>query len=62
MESGTTNTLANMLTTITTVFTAALGWVQSVATTISDTPLLLVGCVICLIGVGVTMFKRMFHI
>lgn len=62
MESGTTNTLANMLTTITTVFTAALGWVQSVSNTISDTPLLLVGCVIFFIGTGVTIFKRMFHI
>ena len=51
-----------MLTTITTVFTAALGWVQSVSNTISDTPLLLVGCVIFFIGTGVTMFKRMFHI
>ncbi len=62
MEGGATNTLANMLTTIGTVFTSALGWVQSVATTIGDTPLLLVPCAVTLIGVGVTMFKRMFHI
>ena len=61
MDSGTTNTLANMLTTITTVFTAALGWVQSVSNTISDTPLLLVGCVLGFIGVGVSLFRRMFR-
>ena len=62
MESGTTNTLANMLSTITQVFTAAVGWVGTVATTISDTPLLLVGCVLGFIGVGVGLFKRMFNI
>lgn len=61
MESGTTNTLANMLSTITQVFTAAVGWVSTVATTISDTPLLLVGCVLGFIGVGVSLFRRMFR-
>lgn len=61
MESGTTNTLANMLSTITQVFTAAVGWVGTVATTISDTPLLLVGCVLGFIGVGVSLFRRMFR-
>lgn len=61
MESGTTNTLANMLNTITQVFTAAVGWVGTVATTISDTPLLLVGCVLGFIGVGVSLFRRMFR-
>ena len=61
MEGGTTNTLANMLSTITQVFTAAVGWVGTVATTISDTPLLLVGCVLGFIGVGVSLFRRMFR-
>ena len=61
MEGGTTNTLANMLSTITQVFTAAVGWVGTVATTISDTPLLLVGCVLGFIGVGVGLFRRMFR-
>lgn len=61
MESGTTNTLTNMLSTITQVFTAAVGWVGTVATTISDTPLLLVGCVLGFIGVGVSLFRRMFR-
>ena len=61
MESGTTNTLTNMLSTITQVFTAAVGWVGTVATTISDTPLLLVGCVLGFIGVGVSLFRRKFR-
>ena len=59
---GATNTMAAMLTTITQVFTAPVGWVGTVANTISDTPLLLVGCVLGFIGVGVGLFKRMFNI
>lgn len=62
MEGSTTSTMTAMLSTITEVFTAAVGWVGTVATTISDTPLLLVGCVLGFIGVGVGLFKRMFNI
>ena len=58
---GATNTMAAMLTTITQVFTSAVGWVGTVANTISDTPLLLVGCVLGFIGVGVSLFRRMFR-
>lgn len=61
-EGATTTTMTAMLSTITEVFTAAVGWVGTVATTISDTPLLLVGCVLGFIGVGVGLFKRMFNI
>lgn len=61
MEGGATSTMTNMLSTITQVFTAAVGWVGTVATTISDTPLLLVGCVLGFIGVGVGLFRRMFR-
>ena len=61
MEGGATSTMTNMLSTITQVFTAAVGWVGTVATTISDTPLLLVGCVLGFIGVGVSLFRRMFR-
>ena len=59
---GATNTMAAMLTTITQVFTAAVGWVGTVADTITSTPLLMVGCVLGFIGVGVGLFKRMFNI
>lgn len=51
-----------MLSTITEVFTAAVGWVGTVADTITSTPLLMVGCVLGFIGVGVGLFKRMFNI
>lgn len=62
MEGAATSTMSAMLGTITEVFTAAVGWVGTVANTISDTPLLLVGCVLGFIGVGVGLFKRMFNI
>ncbi len=51
-----------MLTTITEVFTAAIGWTGTVASTIAETPLLLVGCVLGFVSVGVGLFKRMFNI
>lgn len=51
-----------LLTTITEVFTASIGWVGTVATTISDTPLLLVGVVLGFIGVGVGLFRRMLNL
>lgn len=62
MEGETVSAMTSLLTTITEVFTAAIGWVGTVASTIVDTPLLLVGCVLGFIGVGVGLFKRMFNI
>lgn len=49
-----------LITSITTVFTAAIGWVGTVASTIADEPILLLSCVaIPLCGLGVSMFKRL---
>ncbi len=55
-------TMATLLTTIGDVFEAAIGWVGTVASTITGQPLLLVGCVLGFIGVGVGLFKRIFNI
>lgn len=55
-------TMATLLTTITSVFASAVGWVGTVASTITANPLLLVGCVLGFIGVGVGLFKRMFSV
>lgn len=50
------------MTSIGDVFTAAIGWVGSVAATIADEPILLLACVgIPLCGLGVGMFKRLLH-
>ncbi len=59
---GETTAMTALLSTITEVFTAAVGWVGTVASTITSTPLLMVGCVLGFIGVGVGLFKRMFNI
>ena len=52
--------MADMISAVTTVFTAAIGWVGTVASTIAGQPILLLACVgIPLCGLGVGMFKRL---
>ena len=52
--------MADLITAISTVFTAAIGWVGTVAGTIADQPILLLSCVgIPLCGLGVGLFKRL---
>ncbi|MBQ2061401.1 MAG: hypothetical protein II458_01875 [Oscillospiraceae bacterium] len=52
--------MATLISNIGSVFTAAIGWVGSVASTIADQPILLLACVgIPLCGLGVGMFKRL---
>lgn len=49
-----------LITAISTVFTAAIGWVGTVASTIAAQPILLLACVaIPMCGLGVGMFKRL---
>ena len=49
-----------MIAAVSTVFTAAIGWVGDVAGTITGEPILLLACVgIPLCGLGVGMFKRL---
>ena len=55
-------TMTALLSTITEVFTAAVGWVGTVAETITGEPLLLVGVVFGFIGVGVGLFRRMLNV
>lgn len=55
-----TVTVSSLLTSIGSVFTAAIGWVGKVAETIAGEPILLIACVaIPLCGLGVGMFKRL---
>lgn len=52
--------MADLITAITTVFTAAIGWVGTVASTVAGTPVLLLVCVgVPLCGLGIGMFKRL---
>lgn len=53
-------TIGSLMTSVGEVFTAAIGWVGSVAATIAEEPILLLACVgIPLCGLGVGMFKRL---
>ena len=52
--------MAELISAVTSVFTAAIGWVGSTATTIAGSPILLLSCVgVPLCGLGVGLFKRL---
>lgn len=52
--------MTEIISAISSVFTAAIGWVGTVASTIGDQPILLISCMaIPLCGLGVGMFKRL---
>lgn len=54
--------MTELLTAVTSVFTSTVGWVSTVATTITGTPVLLLFCVaVPLCGLGVGMFSRLLH-
>lgn len=54
--------MANLLASAGEVFTSAIGWVGTVATTITEQPVLLLFCVaVPLCGIGVGMFGRLLH-
>lgn len=55
-------TMATVLSTITEVFTAAVGWVGTVADTVASNPLLLIGVVIGFIGTGIGLFSRLLRL
>lgn len=54
--------MTELLASVTAVFTAAIGWVGTVASTITTEPVLLLFCVgVPLCGLGVGMFSRLLH-
>lgn len=55
--------MAELLTAVSSVVTSALGWVTSVASTITEEPLLLLFCVgVPLVGLGVGLIKRLLTV
>ena len=54
--------MSTILSSITDIFTEAIDWVGTVATTIASTPILLIFCVVPLIGLGVGLFKRLINV
>ena len=57
-----TATLGGVLSNITEVFTASVGWVGTVGEVVTSTPILLVGVVIGFIGVGIGLFARLLNL
>ena len=52
--------MTDLISSITSVFTAAIGWVGTTASTIAAQPILLLACVgVPLCGLGVGLFKRL---
>lgn len=62
MEETTTMTVASIISVISEIFTAAIGWVATVSETIAGDPLLLFGVVIGFVGLGVGLFKRLLRV
>ncbi len=54
--------MTEVLSNISTVFTQSMTWMGTVATTVADTPILLIGVVVGFIYVGVNLFKRLLHV
>lgn len=54
-------TLTNLLSAVTEIFTAVVGYVSTVATTITSQPLLLIFIVVPLIFLGINMFRRLLN-
>ena len=52
--------MAEVLTSITEVFTAGMGWVGTVGTSIMNTPILAIGVISGFIGIG--LFSRLLHV
>ena len=59
-EASVTVTVATLMESVGTVFTAGVGWVAKVAETVAAQPILLLACVgVPLCGIGIGMFKRL---
>lgn len=57
MEGGTV--MATIIASVSEVFTASIGWVGTVAETISGEPILLLFTIIPVVGLGIGLFQRL---
>ena len=55
-------TMATVLSSISEVFTAAVGWVGTVAETVAGEPLPLNGAVVPFVGLGIGLFSRLLRV
>lgn len=54
--------MADFISAVTSWFTAAIGWVSTVGTTITGSPILLAFCSLPIVGLGVGLFKRLINV
>lgn len=62
MEEPAVFTITTFLASVGDIFTAAIGWVGKVGTTIAGQPILLAFVAVPLIGLGVGLFKRLINV
>ena len=62
MDGSTAITITSILSAITEIFTASVGWLGMVAETVASNPLLLFTGVIGFVGLGVGLYKRLLHV
>ena len=54
-------TLSGLLENVGAVVTESVSWIGEVATAVTANPLLLFGCIMGFVGVGIGLFKRIFR-
>lgn len=54
--------MSSIISDVGTIFTQALTWVSTVATTITSTPILMLFCILPIVGLGVGLFKRLINV
>lgn len=54
--------MTDIISNVSSVFTAAIGWVGTVADTVVGEPILLIFALIPLVGLGVGLFKRLLSV
>lgn len=55
-------TMETILSTVTSIVTAAVGWVGSFVTLITENPILLVFCLLPFVGLGIGLLSRLFRV
>lgn len=54
--------MADILSAVGSVVTAAVGWIGSFVTVITSNPILLIGVIVGFVGLGVGLIKRLMRI
>lgn len=54
--------MTELLTQVTEVFTSVMEWTSTVATTVMENPLYLLGCVLGIACIGIGVFKRLLNV